>query len=341
MKRLIILFSISIFLSGCLNQVKNENRIIQVFPFKSALYIEHGNKDESGTKEISGQILFEKEKIVITINSEPNNNVESCKIKTVTFDNNPNEIEYRTNKGTFHTTIRNDTITTVHWVNSDFSALFDREPETKKIKVKLPIVLEKQLSGWKRIKIIDIASIDLPPGMEIQGKNFKELTNKLKSIAKKEWDIEFAEPKMIFQPKGVNSSERESLSKYARVMYEITNGNAGDYQKLTEVLSMSTAELDELNIYLKNQFIEEFKKSPLRIIEWYPIQIIEVNGMSALYISYKRQLSDKPFVHVDTYKFFDYDKIHSLTLSYRISEKDLWKTKLDQSLKSFRIIKFN
>ncbi len=337
MKRIIILFSISVLLSGCLNQVKDEDRIIQVFPFKSALYIEHGNKDESGTKEISGQILFEKEKIVLTINSELNNNVESCKIKTVTYDKNPNEIEYRTNKGTFHTTIRNDTIITVHWVNSDFSSFFNREPETKKIKVKLPIVFEKQLSGWKRINIKDIASIDLPPGMEIQGKNFKELTNKLKSI----WDIEFGEPKIIFQPKGVNSSELESLGKYARVMYETTNGNAGDYQKLTEIISMNNVELDELNIYLKNQFIEEFKKTPLRIIEWYPIQIIEVNGMSSLYISYKRQLSDKPFVRVDTYKFFDYNKIHSLTLSYRIIEKDLWENKLNQALKSFRIIKFN
>ena len=63
--------------------------------------------------------------------------------------------------------------------------------------------------------------------------------------------------------------------------------------------------------------------------------------MSALLISYKRQLNDKPYVHVEAYKFFDDDKVHSLTLSYRISEKKLWEDNLNLILKSFRITKFN
>lgn len=208
-------------------------------------------------------------------------------------------------------------------------------------KQSLPIPINEPQKGWQRVKIADVGSIDLPPEMEIQGEEYKAMTKELNSMQSKLYDIEISESELIFQPKGVNSLDKDSLSKYARVLYETATSNPGDYQKLSEGITVTDAELLELNKELKLQFTEGFKKTPIRIIEWYPIQIVEVNGMSALLISYKRQLGDKPYVHVESYKFFDYDKMHSLTLSYRIIEKEIWEHQLNSILKSFRITKFN
>lgn len=220
-----------------------------------------------------------------------------------------------------------------------FSGCVNQVKESNKIKLPLPI--NEPQDGWQRVNINDKGSIDLPPEMEIQGEEFKLMAKSLNSYHSRVYDIEISESELVFQPKGVNDKDKVSLSKYVRVMFESNQGNPGDYQKLSEEIIVNSTELLDLNNELRLQFIEEFKKTPIRIIEWYPIQIVEVNGMSALLISYKRQLGDKPYVHVDSYKFFDYDKIHSLTLSYRISEKELWQHKLNLILKSFRITKFN
>jgi len=219
-----------------------------------------------------------------------------------------------------------------------FYSCVNNTKETSKLK--LPIPLNELQDEWQRVNINGIVSIDLPPEMEIQGEEFKAITKELRSIHGNKYNIEFSESELIFQPLGVNAGDVESLGKYARVMYEASEGNPGDYQKLTERIVLSNMELIELNKELKMQFTENFKRTPIQITEWYPIQIIEINGMSALLISYKRQLGDKPYVHVKGYQFFDDDKIHSLTLSYRITEKELWEHNLNLILKSFRITKY-
>lgn len=335
-----ILILILLITSGCVNQIKEGERIEQSFPYESILFIENGNKSASGSKSMSGDIFFNKHNIIVKVHSNPNNSDEICDIKYVSYKNDPNIVKYKTDKGTFYTTIVNDTIKEVHWVNTGFSTLFHRRIEPQKISVELPLESSKILSSWKRIKIDDNVLIDLPPEMEIQEDPDGEIKWMINEISKL-WDFEITTPKLIFQPKGNNSRDLESLGRYSRVIYETTVALPGDYQKLTEVISLSQDESVALNEELRLQSISELNKQNIKIIKWYPIHVIEVNGMSSLLISYDRQLGDKPYVHVEVYKFFDYDKIHSLTLSYRITEKELWKNKLDIILKSFRIIKFN
>ena len=340
MKNIVLLSVILLILYGCANQITEENRIEQSFPFSSPLYIERGNKDESGTKDIMGNINFSKDIIVITIFAEPNNNVETCSIRTVTYDKDPNEIEYRTNAGSFHVTLKDNIIQTVHWVNPSFSALFHRDSKTEK-KSNLPIPLKKPENGWLRIKIENVSSLDLPQDMEVQGKDFVKNTKELRKIAENTWEMKFSNPKIIFQPKGVNSNDLKALNKYSRVIYEITEGNPGDFQKLSESIVYSNYELSDLSTELKMQMIKQFRKTPMKIIEWYPTQIVEINGMSSIKISYKRQHKTEPYVIVNMYKFFDYDKMHSLTLSYRENENEIWTPKFKIILESFRITKFN
>jgi hypothetical protein len=66
-------------------------------------------------------------------------------------------------------------------------------------------------------------------------------------------------------------------------------------------------------------------------------EVEKINGVSCIHIGYKRQLHDKPFVLVHIYYFHNNDRVHALTLSYRLSEVDYWREDFAKILKSFRI----
>jgi uncharacterized protein Usg len=82
---------------------------------------------------------------------------------------------------------------------------------------------------------------------------------------------------------------------------------------------------------------QSFRGTGLKLVEWYPLKMEKINGMSCIHISYKRQLQDSPFVLVHTYIFHNNDRGHTFTLSYRLSEIEYWQSDFDAILKSFRI----
>lgn len=331
-----------VFLIGCAKQVKKEFRLEESFPYVRPLYIEYGGKEHcSNTPDMAGNIVFSKESVDIEIGEGTDKSIEKCSIRTVTYEKEPNEILYRTNKGNIYVTLQNDSIKMVHWVGGGFSILFNRQDPPQKINTSIPLPIDKPKPGWKRVKIENVGTIDLPPEMEIQGQEFIERAEPSMEKLQEYWDIEFSKPTLIFQPNGVNSNNPDALKKYSRVMYETFKGTPSEYQRLTETLAISNTDLIDLDKEIHNQIINEFSRTALRIIEWYPVKTTVVNGMPAILISYKRQLKNEPYVNVKMYRFQDYDKMHSLTLSYRIEEKDLWAAPLDGVLNSFRITKFN
>lgn len=187
-------------------------------------------------------------------------------------------------------------------------------------------------SGWERIFIKNVGSFDLPPTMEVQNGKYKEFIDELKKI--KGYDA----TQITAQQKGLNEFGRKGFEKYARVMVETTFGSPGDFEKLNfNIAEYSQAEISELNSTYKQQFQQSFIGTGLKIVEWYPLKLEELNGMSCIHLSYKRQLQDKPYVLVHIYYFHNNDRMHSLTLSYRISEIAYWKSDYSTILKSFRI----
>ena len=88
---------------------------------------------------------------------------------------------------------------------------------------------------------------------------------------------------------------------------------------------------------MKNQTVQGFSGTELKLIEWYPTKLEKVNGMSCIHVNYKRQMGDKPFVIVHTYIFSNYNRVHKLTLSYRLTEQNYWLTDMNAALRSFHI----
>lgn len=187
-------------------------------------------------------------------------------------------------------------------------------------------------TGWERIYIKDVGSFDLPPSMEIQKGQYKEFMVGSRKI------MGLAATQITAQPKGLNELNKNGLKKYARVMLETKTAPSGSFEKLNFKVSKYTpSDIRELNSAFKQQLQESFIGTGLKLIQWYPLKLDAVNGMSCIHVSYKRQFQDKPLVLVHMYYFQNYDRMHTLTLSYRISEASDWKSDFARILQSFRI----
>jgi len=333
----IVLLIIALLFIGCANQVKEDDRLEQVYPYSSATYIGYKKGDNSGETGAFGDLKFTKSSVILTVNNGIETNTDNCNIRTVTYEDNPNEIKYRTNSGDFVVKVENDTIKEVTLYTGEFLTIFNKAKTKQLIEKPIPAPLHDPESGWKRIEMTDIGSIDLAPELEIQGGDYKEFNAKLRDKMGQYYKVDFNQPKLTLQPKGINEFNQQSLKKYIRIMVETIPGSDGDFDKINEQIKISGNELSELNADFKSQIIQSFQGTALKLIEWYPTEIVELNNMSAIKISYRRQLKDQPHVMVEILRIQNYDRMHSLTLSYREKEKSFWKPIIEKTKASYRI----
>lgn len=182
-----------------------------------------------------------------------------------------------------------------------------------------------------------IGYITIPSTMEIQSGNYKKFAEKYQEEYGKKFGYEVSDNRIVFQQKGLNNLDKTSFASYARIILETTISNYGDFEKLTTKLTATPSELSDLNTQLKSQIEQSFRGTGLKLISWYGVQIITVNGQTALKISYLRQLNDNPYVTVSMYQFHNNDRMHQLTMSYRQQDANKWKTSYSNILTSFKI----
>ena len=333
------IYLLILLLWSCANPIKIEERLEQTYNFSSVMYIDYKESDYSRNKSMTGSIEFGKKDVTILMNEDGKINKELFNIKTVTYSSSPTDLKYRTYQGDFSVTLRHDTIIEVTFYSGAYLMTFNKAKDKVYVNNKLPIPIPEPDINWTRIEIENVGTIDLSPKLEIQAGEYKEIKLKIKDKAQEVLGYKFSEPTLILQPKGINQFSDESLQKYCRVMIETIDGEAGEFPKINEKIILTSQEIIELDKEFKNQIPQAFANTPLRLIEWFPVKIDEINGMSCIHTSYTRQFRDQPFVMVDMYRFFNYDRIHSLTISYRILEKDYWIPTLIKTLNSFRITK--
>ncbi|WP_315499722.1 hypothetical protein [Capnocytophaga gingivalis] len=176
-----------------------------------------------------------------------------------------------------------------------------------------------------------VGSISVTDDLELQGGNYKEMIDSYLNSRHINFDS-----RVVFQPKGLNALDKE-INSYCRIIIETLYG---DYEPLfSKVPKVSVGELRDLSAVMKQSLIEGFAGTSLQLINFFGSTIVNINNQVAIKTSYTRRLGDNAPVRVDVYHFQNRDRMHSLTLSYRIEDVDLWKEKLSHSLNSFRIDK--
>jgi hypothetical protein len=198
---------------------------------------------------------------------------------------------------------------------------------------RLVISQQNQSLDWEKININGVGSIMFPSSMEIQKGKFREYVNN----GKKEF-ISIDSSQITIQQKGLNEGTKESFQRYARIILKTRYGLKGDFKKLNfNDDDIFEAELKEFN---SKQLTDQKQKLEMfggKLIDWVPAKFEVINGLSCVHICYSRQLNENPIVLVNEYLFYNNDRFHSLTMSYRISDSEFWKSEFDQVLKSFRI----
>lgn len=184
--------------------------------------------------------------------------------------------------------------------------------------------------GWKEIRVEEMGSVNLPPEMEIQGGEYKKINDNLYEM------YGFNNKNIVFQQKGLNDLNKNVFNTYARVLLKTKISTPNSTSNLTDKIEISTSELKEFDYTLKNELSKSFT-----IVNWYPSEIISINDMYALLTSYERQSNSDPVVLVKMYQFQNNDRTHSITMSYRITDKDKWEIIFEKILNSLTIKTFD
>ena len=135
-----------------------------------------------------------------------------------------------------------------------------------------------------------------------------------------------------------SASSTHMLKSLEDNLKQMTEAELRDTIKGTLKENIPDIDLKEMRHKLYEAMKQQMLKSKsLKLIELFPVTVEEINGMRALSRTYRRQLGTNPIVHCDVYSFQNYDRTHTLTMSYRESEKEIWEKDFPAILSSFRI----
>lgn len=187
---------------------------------------------------------------------------------------------------------------------------------------------------WKHIKSKDGAEFDLPLTMEITAGEYTTLIDGIE-VAQGSYGSN-----LTAQPTNRKDSVNGLQKNYSSIILENVLGFPGQYEVLDFDPNLySIEDMRQWEPMFKNKFNRDLISTGHKLIEWYPMSLLVINGMSCLHFNYTRQFQNNPEVIVHNYTFFNNDRMHSFGYSYRISETDLWANDFGKVLQSLRIRK--
>jgi len=185
---------------------------------------------------------------------------------------------------------------------------------------------EYSIQNFGTILIADI--------MELQGGKFREFAKQYQEkTGMRVVDSNLA----TFQQKGVNDLTAEGRTTYARVMVQTIFNQDGEVFKTDELSTMSAKDLSDFDGETKAGTLRDLQAANTKVLAWYGTVVSRIGTYRALHTSYLRQFSTKPSVRVDEYIFFNHDRIHKISISYRLEDKSIWEEPLRKTLNSIHI----
>lgn len=181
-------------------------------------------------------------------------------------------------------------------------------------------------------KLNGLGTLLIPDTMELQSGAYKKLADGFKND--QGYDVS---GDVVFQQKGLNEFNFKENKTYARVMIGTEISTQGAFQKLSAKVKATRKELELFSSIFQKEIVESFGNTGLRLLRWDGTSVVTVNGQSALKFSYLRQLNENPSVYVEIYNFQNNDRMHRLTISYRLQDATLWKDALERTKSSFKI----
>lgn len=192
---------------------------------------------------------------------------------------------------------------------------------------------------WTYVGIDSICSFKIPPTMEVQSKEYNDLSSFMYKKMHPDKALIFpnSEKKIICQQNGLNSLNEKSRKLYVRVIFEEEKSN-DTLQSLYDKMLFSEDELNDISNTIQNEIINRSNSINFKLTSKVLSRVTSINGMNCLCTSYKRIIENNPEVIVHIYTFFNKNVIDRFTVSYRVTESHLWKNDLERVISSLKII---
>ncbi len=188
-------------------------------------------------------------------------------------------------------------------------------------------------------------SLSIPNTMELRNENSllslsKEIMkDKMRNVKK----IDVDEYNFVFQPKGADDitnieKQKKALSLYSRVLIKYEKGKINDFMRWNDDISTTQTEYNELNKIFKNNLWSQnatFKQMGVELIS---VRDIEIKKNKNKFVYIKQQYERKGLngnVIVIDYYINNNDEGVKMTISYRVSESNLWKNDLEKIIETF------
>ena len=196
---------------------------------------------------------------------------------------------------------------------------------------------------WQNVSIPNVCTFKIPDTMEIQAGKYKIISD---GLQKEIFELPVDSTRVIAQQKGLNKYSKEAFKEknYARVMIETDYGQNGDYENIRTPLTATAFELNELSMLYRDEIVKVFTqlsakgKIKQKLLAWYPLKIVNINGISMIKVSYQRSVNNAKPVLVNIYVVNNNDRLHRITVSYKIENAVNYKNDLDKVIETFTFV---
>lgn len=186
-------------------------------------------------------------------------------------------------------------------------------------------------NNWGEYRIAGAFSISIPRTLEMRSE--ADVYTKLVK------DIDWCGYKVninnvVFQQKGLSICEPEALETYCRVMLNVEKGSPGDYLCFNEWAELSAEDIQYFEESL--QQASDIAKDNFKIIGKPNVCWVHIEDFYGIKVQYLRIGVEGNRTCVNTYYFFNNDRLATLTLSYRQSDADKWQDDLENIVRTFK-----
>lgn len=183
---------------------------------------------------------------------------------------------------------------------------------------------------WSKYIISNSFCISIPNTVEL-----RKLDDAYTQMVKdREWHgMKINLNNVVFQQKGLATNQPEAFRTYCRIMIAVNKGISGDYARSTDYEDLD-AETIRTFQSLASQSSGRYEILGKPNVKW-----IRVEGTYAVKVDYVRTGSEGHRTCVNTYYFFNDDKMAQITLSYRQADASKWKEDFENVIRTFKWLK--
>ncbi len=188
-------------------------------------------------------------------------------------------------------------------------------------------------AAWKTVSVPGICTFQIPPTMELQAGKYRAVMDQYRTQVLQVTD---SGNRVVAQQKGLNQLDPTARSRYARVIVETQTEANGDFNRLGEPLPLSRSEVAEVDAAIQEAAQSTAAGFSTELTSWGGTRVVRVNGIDCLLTEYSRSVNSAPPATVRIYKFMNNDRMHTVSVSYRTTEADLWADDLDKIITTFQ-----